>query len=174
MKKLKQRKKEKKNDLTINLIYFTTKCLLNSSIIIKKKADYKNKSNIQIGSNIMIYIFLSALGLIVGALSGMFGIGGGIIVLPALVFLCGFSQKMANGTTIAMLLPPIGILAFIQYYKNNFVHVPAAIILILGFLAGSHFGAKYALGLDEVLLKRGFGILLITIGIIYLLKASNN
>ncbi|HOD41839.1 MAG TPA: TSUP family transporter [Candidatus Wallbacteria bacterium] len=120
----------------------------------------------------MIYIFLAILGIAVGALSGLFGIGGGILVLPSLVFICGFTQKTATGTTLAMLLPPIGILAFWEYYKNGLVNIPAAVILVIGFLAGSSAGAKHAILMNEVLLKRGFGILLITIGVIYIYQAG--
>ncbi len=118
-------------------------------------------------------LFLTVLGIIVGVLSGMFGFGGGILVLPSLVFLCGFSQKIATGTTLAMMLPPIGIFAFLQYYKNNLVNVPAAIILISGFFIGSILGAKYAIAMDEALLKRGFGILLVIVGIIYIYRAGD-
>ncbi|HNY12100.1 MAG TPA: sulfite exporter TauE/SafE family protein [Candidatus Wallbacteria bacterium] len=116
----------------------------------------------------MIYITLTILGLTVGALSGMFGIGGGVFVIPALMFFYGFSQKMATGTTLAMLLPPIGILAFLEYYKNGFVDVRATVILVCGFLIGSYFSAKFVIKMDELILKRSFGILLIIIGIIYI------
>ncbi len=121
----------------------------------------------------LMTLFLAILGVVVGVLSGMFGFGGGILVLPSLVFLCGFNQKIATGTTLAMLLPPIGIFAFMEYYKNNMVNVPAAIILVSGFLAGSILGAKYAIAMDEIMLKRGFGILLVTIGIIYIYRAAD-
>lgn len=120
----------------------------------------------------MMNLFLAVLGIAVGALSGLFGIGGGVLILPSLVFLCGFSQKTATGTTLAMLLPPIGVLAFLEYYKNNYVNVPAAVILVIGFLAGSQVGARYAIAMNEAALKRGFGILLITIGIIYIYQSS--
>lgn len=120
----------------------------------------------------LMTLFLAILGVVTGGLSGMFGFGGGILVLPALVFLCGFSQKIATGTTLAMLLPPIGILAFMEYYKNNLVNIPAAVILISGFLAGSIIGAKYAVAMNEIALKRGFGILLVTIGVIYIYQAG--
>ena len=87
----------------------------------------------------------------------MFGIGGGAFVIPALVVLCGFDQKMAAGTTLGMLLPPIGIAAFWQYYKADLVNVPAVLLLVAGFLAGSYLSAGYAIGLPSLLLKRAFG-----------------
>ena len=113
-----------------------------------------------------------AIGAVIGALSGMFGIGGGAFIVPALVFLCGFDQKMAAGTTLGMLLPPIGIAAFWQYYKADLVNVPAVLLLAAGFVAGSYLSAGYAIGLPSLLVKRGFGGLLIVTGVIYILTAK--
>ena len=107
-----------------------------------------------------------------GAVSGMFGIGGGILVIPAMVYLYGFSQKMATGTSLGMLLPPIGIMAFLQYYRSGLVSVPAALLLVAGFLAGSYLSAGYSVGLPDILLKRAFGGLLIAMGVIYILTAK--
>ncbi len=112
------------------------------------------------------------IGAATGAVSGMFGIGGGILVIPAMVYLYGFSQKTATGTSLGMLLPPIGILAFWQYYKAGLVNVPAVALLIAGFLAGSYLSAGYAIGLPQVLVKRLFGLLLIAVGGIYILTAK--
>lgn len=112
------------------------------------------------------------IGAATGAVSGMFGIGGGILVIPAMVYIYGFSQKMATGTSLGMLLPPIGVLAFWQYYKSGLVSVPAALLLIAGFIAGSYLSAGYAVGLSDVLLKRLFGGLLIAMGVIYILTAK--
>ncbi|MBI5906233.1 MAG: sulfite exporter TauE/SafE family protein [Deltaproteobacteria bacterium] len=112
-----------------------------------------------------------AIGAFTGAVSGMFGIGGGIFVIPAMVWLYGFDQKMATGTSLGMLLPPIGIMAFWQYYKADLVSVPAALLLVAGFAAGSYVSAGYAVGLPELLLKRAFGGLLIVMGILYILTA---
>lgn len=110
-------------------------------------------------------------GTFTGALSGMFGIGGGVFVIPAMVYLFGFSQKMATGTSLGMLLPPIGILAFLEFYKAGHVHVAAALLLIAGFLAGSYLSASYTVALPDLLLKRAFGGLLIVMGVIYILTA---
>ena len=112
------------------------------------------------------------IGAAVGAVSGMFGIGGGVFVIPAMVYFYGFNQKMATGTSLGMLLPPIGILAFWQYYKADLVDVPAVILLIAGFLAGSYLSAGYTIGLPEILVKRLFGVLLIVTGVIYILTAK--
>jgi uncharacterized membrane protein YfcA len=112
------------------------------------------------------------IGAATGAVSGMFGIGGGILVIPAMVYLYGFSQKTATGTSLGMLLPPIGIMAFWQYYKSGLVSVPAALLLIAGFVAGSYLSAGYAVGLPDILLKRLFGGVLIAMGVIYILTAK--
>ena len=112
-----------------------------------------------------------AIGIATGAVSGMFGIGGGIFVLPAMVYIFGFSQKMATGTSLGMLLPPIGIAAFWQYYKADMVNVPAVLLLVVGFLAGSYVSAGYTIGLPALLVKRAFGGLLIVMGVIYILTA---
>jgi uncharacterized protein len=118
----------------------------------------------------MEYLSFIILGIVTGALSGMFGIGGGIFVIPALVFFYGFSQKMATGTTLAMLLPPIGILAFIEYYKNDLVNAKAAVLIICGFLIGSYISAKFVMKIDDLTLKRSFGLLLIIIGLIFIFQ----
>jgi uncharacterized membrane protein YfcA len=117
------------------------------------------------------YVGFLFVGVFTGAVSGMFGIGGGVFVIPAMVYLFGFSQKTATGTSLAMLLPPIGILAFLQFYKSGYVNVPAAILLIAGFLAGSWLSAGYTVTLPDLLLKRLFGGLLIVMGAIYILTA---
>jgi len=118
------------------------------------------------------HIGFVAIGAAVGALSGMFGIGGGVLVIPAMVYFYGFNQKMATGTSLGMLLPPIGILAFWQYYKADLVNVPAVILLIAGFLVGSYLSAGYTIGLPQVLVKRLFGVLLVVVGVIYILTAK--
>lgn len=117
------------------------------------------------------YLGFLLVGAFTGAVSGMFGIGGGVFVIPAMVYLFGFSQKAATGTSLAMLLPPIGILAFLQFYKAGHVSVSAAVLLIAGFLAGSWLSAGYAVSLPDLLLKRLFGGMLIVMGATYMLTA---
>jgi hypothetical protein len=117
------------------------------------------------------FLLFLLIGLFVGAVSGMFGLSGGVFVVPALVFLCGFSQKTATGTSLGMLLPPIGILAFLQFYRAGHVNVPAALLMIAGFLAGSYLSASYTVGMPDLLLKRLFGGVLIVMGVIYILTA---
>jgi hypothetical protein len=117
------------------------------------------------------YVGFLFVGAFTGAVSGMFGIGGGVFVIPAMVYLFGFSQKTATGTSLAMLLPPIGIVAFLQFYKSGYVNVAAAVLLIAGFLAGSYLSASYTVTLPDLLLKRLFGGMLIVMGAIYILTA---
>jgi uncharacterized protein len=117
------------------------------------------------------FLWFLAVGVFTGAVAGMFGIGGGIFVIPAMVYLFGFGQKLATGTSLMMLLPPIGLLAFLEYYKAGYVNVYAAILLIAGFLAGSWLAASFAIGLPDLFLKRAFGGFLIVMGFLYILTA---
>jgi uncharacterized protein len=112
--------------------------------------------------NILPYLLL---GLAAGILSGLVGIGGGILIVPALVFLFGFSQQQAQGTTLALLVPPIGILAAWTYYKHGFVDIKVAAIIATGFIVGSLFGARYATGISNVVLGKIFGIFPVLIGL---------
>ena len=110
-------------------------------------------------------ILLIIIGLVAGVLSGMIGVGGGIIVIPALVLILGFNQQTAQGTTLAMMVPPIGLLAAFVYYKEGFVDVKAAVIICIGFIAGSYFGAKYAISIPDIFLKKIFSVILLLIAI---------
>lgn len=105
-----------------------------------------------------------ALGVAVGAFSGLVGVGGGILIVPALIYFFGFSQHLAQGTSIAVLVPPIGLLAAYAYWKNGYVDLRVAGIICLGFLLGSPFGAKLAVSLPKEALRRVFGALLLFIG----------
>ncbi len=110
-------------------------------------------------------IFLGLLGTIAGIVSGLFGIGGAIIVVPALVFLFGFSQHQAQGTSLAMLLPPIGLLAVWKYWQAGHVNLTVAILLAATFFIGAWGGAHFAVHVPQLLMKRLFGGGLILIGI---------
>jgi len=109
------------------------------------------------------------LGLLAGALSGLIGIGGGVIIVPVLVFLMGFSQHEAQGTTLALLIPPIGILAAWSYYKQGYVNLPVAGYICVGFVLGSLAGARLATSLSNTALERIFGVALLLIAIKMLL-----
>ena len=105
-----------------------------------------------------MYAIMIALGLFAGFVSGLVGIGGGVIIAPALVLLLGFSQHQAQGTTLALLVPPVGILAAYSYYKAGLVDVRAAALIAAGFFIGSLLGAKISIGLPESLLRKVFAI----------------
>lgn len=109
----------------------------------------------------LLFILVGALA---GALSGLIGVGGGVLIIPALLLL-GFSQKLAQGTSIAVMLPPVGILAALTYYKTGLVNIKAAILIGLGFLGGALLGANYAAILPSHILQKSFGAYLIFFGI---------
>jgi len=112
--------------------------------------------------NIALYVvgFL-ALGLAAGILSGLLGIGGGILIVPALVFVFGMTQHKAQGTTLALMVPPIGLLAAWTYWKQGYVDVKVAILICLGFFFGGLIGARLAGAIDASMLKKLFGVLLL-------------
>ncbi|MBK7133937.1 MAG: sulfite exporter TauE/SafE family protein [Bacteroidales bacterium] len=110
-------------------------------------------------------LILIVIGIITGIMAGMLGIGGAIIMIPALVFFLGTSQQMAQGTSIAVMLPPIGILAAYNYYKAGHVNITFAIVLAVCFLVGSYFGSKWALTIPQAMLKKIFGVLLLLVAI---------
>ena len=112
--------------------------------------------------NIISYLLL---GLAAGILSGLVGIGGGILIVPALVFMFGFSQQQAQGTTLALLVPPIGILAAWTYYRQGFVDIKVAGFIAAGFVAGSLFGARFATGISNDILGKIFGAFLVLVGL---------
>jgi hypothetical protein len=103
---------------------------------------------------------LIATGLLAGFVGGTLGVGGGIIMIPALVFVMGMSQHNAQGTSLATMLAPIGILAVINYYRAGHVNMKFALILMLTFVIGSWFGSKWAIHLPERTLRQTFGILM--------------
>lgn len=110
-------------------------------------------------------IILVIIGLAAGLLSGLIGIGGGVILIPALIFILGFSQHMAEGTTLAAMVPPIGILAAYVYYQNGNVDLKATIFIAIGFFVGGFFGARIAQQISAESLQKIFAVVLILIGI---------
>jgi uncharacterized membrane protein YfcA len=110
-------------------------------------------------------LIIVVLGLITGFMAGMLGIGGGIIVIPALVMIMGFTQQSAQGTSLAMMIPPVGILAVLNYYKAGHVDIKVAAILACVFIIGSIFGSKLAVTIPNDVLKKIFGVFLILVAI---------
>lgn len=105
------------------------------------------------------------IGLGSGVLSGIFGIGGGLVIVPTLILLMGLTVRQAVGTSLAALLLPVGILGVMEYYRAGQIDVRLAAVLAIGLLIGVYLGARIALGLPQELVQRAFGLLLIVVGI---------
>ncbi|MEO6289948.1 MAG: sulfite exporter TauE/SafE family protein [Ginsengibacter sp.] len=110
-----------------------------------------------------LILVLIIIGLAAGILGGLVGIGGGIVIVPALIYFLSFSQKEAQGTSLGILLLPIGILGVWQYYKAGYVDMRIVWLVAAGFLAGSYFGSKIALSLPQEAVKKIFAILMIAV-----------
>jgi uncharacterized protein len=117
-------------------------------------------------------IGLLLLGLFAGWLSGMVGIGGGIVIVPALVFFFAYSFRTAQGTSIAALAPPIGIMAAYVYYKQGNVDVKAAALIALGFLVGGFLGAKTNYMVRKEVVEKFLAVVLIGIGLKMLISKN--
>jgi len=109
-------------------------------------------------------IILILIGLSAGVVSGMLGVGGAIIIVPALVFFFSMTQHQAQGTSLAILLFPVGFLAFWNYYKQGHVNFKLALIVMLAFFAGGYLGSVLAVQIPERILRAGFGVLIIIVG----------
>lgn len=122
----------------------------------------------------MIYIGYALVGLSAGILGGFVGLGGGIVIIPALIYFFGYDQLKAQGTSLAILLPPIGILAFLQYWHNPKVQIDlwAAGAIAAAFLIGGYFGGKWANVLDTHLVRKAFAILLMITAVQMFLKGG--
>jgi uncharacterized protein len=110
-------------------------------------------------------LIIIVVGIAAGILSGLVGVGGGIIIVPSLVYFIGFSQKTAQGTSLALIMLPVGIFGVLQYYKQGHVDYRIVGLLAIGFLAGSFLGSKIALNISQETLKKVFAILMIFIAI---------
>mgnify|MGYP001389473028 CR=1 FL=1 len=115
--------------------------------------------------NIYTLIILVLIGLITGAFAGMMGIGGAIIIIPALVYFAGFSQHEATGTSLAVLLPPIGLFAAYNYFKAGYVNIKYALIIAVAFMISSYFSSKLSISLPESTIRKIFSALLFLIAI---------
>jgi uncharacterized membrane protein YfcA len=120
--------------------------------------------------DIFKFLLFILIGLFAGTISGLLGIGGATIIIPALIYFFGFSQHEAQGTTLLLMVPPIGILAAWTYYKKGYANVPVAIFICLGFIIGAFFGAKVAVSIPEKLLRKLFALFLLIISIHMLFK----
>ena len=115
--------------------------------------------------SLQVIIILLLIGLAAGILGGLVGVGGGIIIVPSLIYFLGFSQKEAQGTSLGILLLPVGILGVLQFYKAGYVDMRTVWLVSFGFLVGSYFGSKIALSFSQETVKKIFAILMILIAL---------
>lgn len=110
-------------------------------------------------------LILIVIGILSGLLAGVFGVGGAIIVIPALVFIIGMSQHEAQGTSLAFMLPPVGILATWNYWKSGYVNWKIALVLSLTFVVGAYLGSHFSINIPDKILRKFFGLLLFVMAI---------
>ena len=121
--------------------------------------------------NVLLYVLL---GLVAGSLSGLIGIGGGVIIVPVLIYAFGLAQLEAQGTTLALMIPPIGLLAALTYYKLGYVNLTIALCICAGFFVGGLIGARLACALPASLLRKIFGVALLAISLYMIFGHHNN
>ena len=121
--------------------------------------------------SVSTFIILIIIGLLAGILSGLVGVGGGILMIPLLIIFLGLSQHQAQGTALFAMLPPIGILAAINYYKEGFVKWEYAIIIAFTFVIGGYLGSKLSLSLPPQMVRRIFGVIML-LGAIKLISSK--
>lgn len=114
---------------------------------------------------IQTIVLLAIIGLAAGILSGMIGIGGGIIIVPALVLILGFTQQQAQGTSLGLLLLPVGILAVMNYYRQGYIDVKVVGIMCITFILGGWLGSKVALSLPQDVVKKIFAVVLLLVAV---------
>lgn len=112
-----------------------------------------------------IILGLIVLGVLAGVFSGVVGIGGGIIIVPALVYLFGLSQHQAQGTTLGLLMLPVGIMAVLQYYRQGHIDYRYVLFIAAGFVLGGYFGGKLAVNMPDHLIRKIFALLMMAIAI---------
>lgn len=115
-------------------------------------------------------VSLIVIGLLAGMLSGLVGVGGGIIMVPLLILFLGFSQHQAQGTSLTVLVVPVTALAVFNYYKQGYINWKYALVIALFFVVGGYFGSKLAVSIDQKILKKIFSIVLLLVGVKLLLE----
>lgn len=115
--------------------------------------------------NVYVFLILVLIGFFAGVFGGFVGLGGGVIMIPALIYLLGLSQLEAQGTSLAVMLPPIGILAAMNYYKAGHLNWKYALIIAITFTIGGFFGSKIALEIPITTVKKIFGFVLLGISL---------
>ena len=115
---------------------------------------------------------LLLIGAAAGILSGFIGIGGGLLIVPALMYFMGMSQMAAQGTSLALMLPPIGALAVMNYWKAGEVDVRAAAVMVLAFVAGGYVGSRIALALDPLKVRLAFGLVMLFVAVRMIIQTT--
>jgi uncharacterized membrane protein YfcA len=113
----------------------------------------------------MTWFLVAVLGLLAGVVSGLFGVGGAVVIIPGLVLLAKLPQHTAHGTSLAALLLPVGILGAFEYYKRGQVNIPYAAVVAVGLLIGAYFGARLAGTISDTMLRKAFGVFLLLISV---------
>jgi uncharacterized membrane protein YfcA len=111
----------------------------------------------------MIYLALLGIGIVAGVFAGMFGIGGGLIIVPALIFLFQMKELEAIGTSLAALIPPVGLLGAAEYYHGGYINVRYAALIAIGLFAGAYFGARIMVGLPPHAIRRLYAVFLFVV-----------
>ena len=113
----------------------------------------------------MTWALVALLGLVAGVVSGLFGVGGAIVIIPGLVLIAKLPQHTAHGTSLAALLLPVGLLGALEYYKRGQVNIAYAAVVAVGLLIGAYFGARLAGSMSDVMLRKAFGVFLLLISV---------
>ena len=114
--------------------------------------------------NVQVILLLIVIGLVAGLLSGVLGVGGGVVMVPMMIFLLGFNQYQAQGTSLAALAPPVTLVAAYNYYIDGYVNWKYALVISLFFVIGGYLSSNFAVRIEEKVLKRIFGVVLLLIG----------
>lgn len=111
------------------------------------------------------FFILVLIGLAAGVFGGMVGLGGGVIMIPAMIYILGITQTTAQGTSLAVMLPPVGIMAVMNYYKAGQINIKYALIIALAFTVGGYFGSKIALNIPVATVRKIFAVTLVAIAV---------
>lgn len=129
----------------------------------KSKSQPQDIINNKRPMDFQIILSLMVIGILAGILSGLVGVGGGVVMVPMLVLLLGFTQHQAQGTSLAVLVVPVTAVAVYNYYKGGYIDWRYAAVIAMFFVVGGYFGSKIAIGLDQKVLKKVFGFILLFI-----------
>jgi hypothetical protein len=121
----------------------------------------------------MLWLGLLVFGVAIGLVSGLMGIGGGVLLVPGLILLFGFTQAEAQGTSLAVMIPPIGLFAAIVYYQHGYIRLPVVGFIAVGFLIGAYLGALLVPQIPPALLRLAFGLLFLYLGFVFLMNPSD-